>query len=145
MKKYCINILFVLLSSLVSACYDYDDVTYEIGEASDQAFISKMEVYDRDWNKVTTSTSIPVTMIDQNGVERFKDENTKPEILLEVKSGTDLTQVSLVATLSSQSSYAKISPNMGIPMDMTAPREFTVVSQSGKNVLVYKVTVVEKR
>ena len=141
MKKYSFHILLVLLSLLAGACYDYDDVTHEIGEASDQAFISKMNVYDKDMKNVLASQSIPATTVGDDGIERFKEADAVPEILLKVKSGTDLTHLILTATLSSQSSYAKISPAMGIAMDLTSPREFTVTSQSGKKVLKYKVTV----
>lgn len=141
MKRYSFYILLVLLSLLAGACYDYDDVTHEIGEASDQAFISNMNVYDKDMKSVLASKSIPGTAVGDDGIERFKEADAVPEIVLKVKSGTDLTHLILTATLSSQSSYAQISPAMGIAMDLTSPREFTVTSQSGKNVLRYKITV----
>ena len=141
MKKYSFHILLVLLSLLAGACYDYDDVTHEIGEASDQAFISNMNVYDKDMKSVLKSKNIPATQVGNDGIERFKEANAMPKIILTVKSGTDLSCLILTATLSSQSSYAKISPVMGTLMDLSSPREFTVTSQSGKNVLKYKVTV----
>ncbi|WP_294616146.1 hypothetical protein [uncultured Bacteroides sp.] len=141
MKKYSFHIVLVLMSLLAGACYDYNDVTHEIGEASDQAFISNMNVYDKDMKSVLVSKNIPATKVDADGIERFKEADTAPEIELTVKPESDLSQLILTATLSSQSSYAKISPVMGKLMDFSTPQEFTVTSQSGKNVLKYKVTI----
>lgn len=145
MKKYCFNIVYVLLLLLMSACYDYDDVTYEIGEASDRAFITNMNVYDKEMKSVLVSRTIPATAIGDDGVERFKEATDAPEIVLTVKAGTDLSELFITATLSSQSSYATISPAMGRLMDMTSPHQFTVTSQSGKNKLIYNIIVIEKQ
>ena len=100
MKKYSFHILLVLLSLLAGACYDYDDVTHEIGEASDQAFISNMNVYDKDMKSVLKSKNIPATQVGNDGIERFKEANAMPEIILTVKSGTDLSCLILKAPLS---------------------------------------------
>ncbi len=143
MKKYSLYICYALVAMLVASCISHE-VDYEILPTADGTFITNMDIMNKDHKSVLASKSIPATQIGTDGVEQLKVPTDTPEIVLTVKAEADLSNLFLTATLSSQSSYAKISPVMGTLQDFTSDRQYTITSQSGKKKLVYNVKVVKQ-
>lgn len=143
MKKYSLYIYYAIVALLVTSCMDHD-MEYDILDTADGTFITSMDVMNKDHKSVLASKVIPATMMDENGVEQLKVPTDTPEIILTVKAEADLSELFLTATLSSQSSYAKVSPILGTLQDFTSDRQYTVTSQSGKKKLVYNVKVIKQ-
>lgn len=144
MKKYSLYICYVIVALFVTSCMDHD-AEYDILDTADGTFITNMDIMNKEHKSVLASKVIPGTMVNANGVEQLKEPTDNPEIVLTVKAEANLSELFLTATLSSQSSYAKISPIMGTLQDFTSARQYTVTSQSGKKKLVYTVKVVKQQ
>lgn len=140
--------LVVLVMLLITSCEAIDDIINEIGnshKSTNQAFIVDVDILNEEQESVLESKIIPTVIVGDDGVERLEEPTNEPEIVLVVKNGTDLSQVYLKITRSSQSASATISPDMGELMDITALQQFTVTSKCGKNKLTYKLAITEKQ
>ena len=140
--------LVALVMLLITSCEAIDDIINEIGNSSQgasQAFIVDVDILNEEQESVVESKTIPTVIVGKDGIECFEEPTNEPEIVLAVKNGTDLSQVYLKITRSSQSASATISPDMGELTDITSLQQFTVTSKCGKNKLTYKLTVTEKQ
>lgn len=137
MSKYLYVLIFI---TGLFACSKADEQL--IGEKSDQAFIQDVVVTDSLQNEVTLKKVVPLVIPDpMTNVEKLDKPGAPLEITVTLKPGTDITKLNIRFTLSSQSKYAKVTPALGHIADFTAPVSYTVTSQTGKQVSVYKLTI----
>ncbi|MBV8250979.1 MAG: hypothetical protein JO154_00105 [Chitinophaga sp.] len=137
MYKYLIA---AFLFITVYACSKADD--QPIGAKSDQALVQDVSVTDSLQNDVIATKSVPKIVTDPiSNVEKL-DQPTNPLVItVTLKPGTDIKNINVRFTLSSQSKYAKVSPALGHMGDYSAGGNYTVTSQSGKNVNVYALVI----
>lgn len=141
--KQLFYILILPLFFFMAGCSKADEQA--IGDKSDQALIQDVVVYDATQTELSVTKAIPKIILDPaTNVERADTSggHVSPlPIVITVKAGVDLTKLSIRFTLSSQSKYAKVAPALGHIEDFTAAKNYTVTSQSGKNVSVYSLVV----
>jgi hypothetical protein len=137
MSKY---LYILIMMAGLFACSKADDQV--IGEKSDQAFIQDVVVTDTLQNDVSLKKVVPVVVPDPvTNVEKLDKPGTPLEITVTLKPNVDITKLNVRFTLSSQSKYAKVTPALGHIKDYTGPVEYTVTSQSGKRVSVYRLVI----
>lgn len=141
--KYISYLVILSIFFLFSACSKADD--QPIGDKSDQAWIQDVVVYDATQTELTVTKVIPKIITDPvtniETADTTGGKVTPIPIVITVKAGVDIKQLNIRFTLSSQSKYAKVSPVLGHIENFTAPRNYTITSQSGKNINIYNLQI----
>jgi hypothetical protein len=112
----------------------------------DQAFIQDIIVWDTAGKDVTVTKIFPKPVADVvTGIESIGIAQVNPiNIIVTVKTGTNIAKLNVRFILSGQSKFATVNPVLGYIQDCSTINQFTITSLTGKNVNVYAVKVVSQ-